>query len=68
MDIPIPDYFGLYNSGILAGKSQNKAGYEEIAAGHGRASDCVKCGACEGHCPQHLEIRSLLVKIAEKYE
>lgn len=67
-DIPIPDYFGLYNSGILAGKPQDKAGYEEIAAGHGRASDCVKCGACEGHCPQHLEIRSLLEKIAEKYE
>lgn len=32
---------------------------------HGKASDCVKCEKCEKVCPQHLEIRNLLEKVAE---
>ena len=26
----------------------------------GFATQCVGCGKCERHCPQHLEIRALL--------
>ena len=40
----------------------------QVARKHGKASDCIKCGACERHCPQHLPIRDLLVKVAEKFE
>lgn len=36
--------------------------------GHGKASDCIKCGKCEKVCPQHLKIRELLVKVAETFE
>lgn len=71
MDIPIPDYFSLYNMEIL----ENRKGwttqlhyYENYAEKHGKASDCVKCGACEAQCPQHLEIRDLLEKVAAKFE
>ncbi len=31
-----------------------------LANGSGRAGDCIACQACEGNCPQHLEISSLL--------
>lgn len=33
-----------------------------------RASDCVKCGACERVCPQGLSIRSLLEDVARTFE
>ena len=36
--------------------------------GHGKASECIKCGNCERICPQHLEIRELLTKVAETFE
>ena len=26
---------------------------------------CIKCGACEGVCPQHIKIREELEKVAE---
>ena len=29
------------------------------------ASDCIKCGKCENNCPQSIEIRKHLEKIAE---
>ncbi len=32
--------------------------------GSGRASDCVACQTCEGHCPQHLKISELMVDCA----
>ena len=36
--------------------------------GHGKASDCIKCGKCEKVCPQHLKIRELFVKVRETFE
>jgi hypothetical protein len=34
---------------------------------HGKkpATDCVKCGACEKACPQHIKIREELEKAAK---
>lgn len=71
MNIPIPDYFAALNANILDGGKdleKHKAKYLAFAEGHGKASDCVKCGACENHCPQHLEIRNLLEKVAGTLE
>ena len=53
----------LYND-IDSAKHQE----EWLVGGHGKekASECIKCGACEGVCPQHIKIREELEKIANK--
>ncbi len=38
--------------------------YELRIRDHGKASDCLKCGACEAACPQSLPIRDSLEKVA----
>ena len=37
-----------------------------LVGGHGkkRAADCIRCGACEAACPQHIAIRDELEKAA----
>ena len=69
--IAIPAYFALYNQDQLAlrsGLPANKAEYEKLSEGHGKASLCVSCGQCESACPQHLPIMASLKKIASTYE
>lgn len=36
--------------------------------GNGRSSSCIGCGQCEGVCPQHLPIISIMKEAAEKFE
>lgn len=69
-DILIPDAFAAVNS-YEAFKDWNAEFYYNnvvTAEGHGKASDCIKCGKCEKVCPQHLEIRELLEKVTETFE
>ena len=69
MEIKIPSMFSAYNSMVLFGKVNPWSTYEKIVEeGSGKASDCIECGMCESVCPQHLEIRDLLKKVAEKFE
>lgn len=71
MDLPIPKYFALYNAYLKAdnGKKQNViAEYEAIAEPGKRASDCLRCGQCEGFCPEHLPVMGFLQDIAEEIE
>ena len=67
--ILIPDLFSCYNSGNL-GSWDASYHYKNVYTvdGHGKASDCIKCGKCEKSCPQHLPIRNLLEKVAAKFE
>ena len=37
-------------------------------AAEGRASECIKCGACEDMCPQGIGIIEQLERAAEQYE
>ena len=37
-------------------------------SGHGKASECIRCGKCEKVCPQHLPIRDLLKDVAKTFE
>ena len=70
-NIAIPDYFKLYNRfKQLQGTTEkwDKMRYAKKAEERGKASDCIECGLCEGHCPQHLNIRELLKDVAETLE
>ena len=68
MRIPIPDLFSLANSKKQFPKSDYESAYTFRTKDKGKASDCVKCGACERICPQKLPVRSLLEEVAESFE
>lgn len=42
--------------------------YGNLTLKHGKASECVGCGACEAHCPQHLPIREHLRRVVDALE
>jgi len=66
MNINIPRLFEFYNEGQKYGLDLGK--YERVNKDHGLPQDCIECGQCESVCPQHLPIRSLLVKVREYSE
>ena len=73
MNIAIPQYFSIYNEDMREdleekGWTANFNNYQHLAAQFGRPGDCVACGQCEGVCPQHLPIISLLKDVAKHYE
>lgn len=70
MNISIPDVFRALNTMNLYGDVfRPKAFYGGvIGQGHGRASDCIACGQCEGVCPQHLPIIDLLKEASAKLD
>ena len=66
--IPIPDVFEDYNMTVQFGINEtNRGSYRRHTADGGSANVCIRCGKCEGQCPQHLPIRDLLVKVAETF-
>ena len=69
MKITIPDMFSAYNRKVIFNETVPWSNYDTILAeGSGKASDCIECGMCENVCPQHLEIRELLKKVAAEFE
>ena len=72
MNIPIPKYFALINLLSKFGESQREEAerrYQNaLQRGYGKASDCIGCGQCESHCPQHIEIREMLKLVAKEFE
>ena len=68
--IRIPDLFAALNAHEAFHNWNTGYYYDNIITGngHGKASDCVKCGKCERVCPQHLEIRNLLTKVAATFD
>jgi predicted aldo/keto reductase-like oxidoreductase len=70
--ISIPEYFALYNTLHQFGKAQQWGNtsvyYSVLNKTYGKASDCIECGQCEEHCPQHLPIIDNLKKVAATFE
>lgn len=68
MQIKIPEVFEIYNYDNLYHTWNIKNEYNELVKDSSRASDCIKCGQCEGICPQGLKIISYLESIGKKYD
>ena len=72
MNIPIPQYFSLYNAEKqeIKEKGWTPQGeyYSRLSQKHAKASDCIQCGQCEGICPQHLSIIEYLQEIVKEFE
>lgn len=71
-DIPIPEYFSIYNTLCRYGRAQQwmntSTYYGVLSQTHGRASDCIECGQCEEQCPQHIAIIDNLKKVSQEFE
>ena len=70
LNIQIPDLFTAYNSQILYGESSRyQTWYQDHTSNdHAKANQCLKCGQCEGVCPQHLKIISLLKEVSNVFD
>lgn len=70
--ISIPEYFAVYNTLHQFGKKEQwmntSVYYGVLNKTHGKASDCIECGQCEEHCPQHIPIIDNLKKVAQTFE
>lgn len=68
-NIAIPEYFELYNNQCQFGLRDSVIQkFKNISANRGKPSDCIKCGKCESHCPQHIKIRENLKSVASVFE
>ena len=69
MSIKIPELFACLNTKKIFNDWNQNMYYSALTTdGAGKASDCIGCGGCESVCPQHLEIRDLLTKVAAEFE
>lgn len=67
--ISIPDLFAVMNTKMIYHDWNADYYYNEVHTKQGgKASACIKCGKCESACPQHLQIRDLLVDVAKEFE
>lgn len=68
--ICIPNYFKLYNEHCRNPQEDWKITpvYERLAAGHGRAGDCIRCRNCEKNCPQKLPITKYLAGVSAVFD
>ena len=69
MGISIPDVISAVNTKRkFPGDMRPQFFYNGLVDRYSHASDCIACGQCEGVCPQHLPIISLMQEAVEKFE
>ena len=67
--INIPGVFEALNGYLLYENLPSARGnYRWTTSDSGKASECIECGACEGHCPQHIQIIEKLKVVAKTFE
>jgi len=71
LGVDIPTCFSCYNNIKIEGKMQAIATYvmqTSLKSSPTNASKCVKCGKCEKHCPQNIEIIKSLGDVQKNLE
>ncbi len=69
--VDIPGTFRCYNAATSEGLTSARRDYLQTTAMRSEtssASQCIRCGKCEQHCPQHLPIRDKLAEAAKELE
>lgn len=69
--VDIPGTFAAYNRLAQEGKFWSFVDYVMCTAlrkNSTAASNCIGCGKCEKHCPQHIEIRKHLGEAKKEFE
>ena len=70
-NVDIPGVFAAYNRSCAEGKSRGRFDYlicTALRKTPTAASNCIGCGKCEMHCPQHIEIRKHLKEAQKELE
>ena len=69
--VDIPGTFAAYNRKYTESKFWGKVDYiicTTLRKNSAAASQCIKCGKCEQHCPQNIAIRAELEKARSELE
>lgn len=70
--VNIPECFSKYNDKHIFGSMNARIMYEMgmggLSSEPARASQCINCGKCEKHCPQHIEIRKELKNVSSEFD
>jgi len=69
--VDIPGAFAAYNRRHTEGKFWGTVDYVICTAlrkTSTAASNCIGCGKCEQHCPQHINIREQLADVRREFE
>lgn len=71
-DINIPGCFAAYNAsfahGWFAGMQQYFTASAVRTSSPRLASNCVSCGACARHCPQHIDIPARMADVRRRFQ
>ena len=70
-NVDIPGAFAAYNRRAAEGRFWSFIDYTICTALRKNptpASNCVGCGKCEKHCPQHIMIREKLAEVEKEFE
>ena len=67
MKINIPQMLNIYNEMLIYNNRDGQRGAYQTWC-NPKASVCIECGACEGRCPQHIEIIARLKDCVAAFE
>ena len=69
LEIPIPDYFRIYNHHMVQPESNiYRLYYDKLGDEKVPASDCTKCETCIDYCTQKIDIPEILEEVCEHFQ